>query len=185
MKKMDWKNEILEKIKLTKETTFILSKIKEREKNSFLEALIEKIDSCKNEIIKENNKDVESCIKKNYSSAFIDRLKIDEKRIEKMKKSIKDVILLPDPVGKKIWETTRPNGLKIEKIRVPIGVIGIIYESRPDVTIEASILCIKSGNAVILRGGKEAKNTNIKLVEIMKTVLKEKRLPENAINLIT
>ncbi|MCX7916801.1 MAG: glutamate-5-semialdehyde dehydrogenase [bacterium] len=182
---MDWKNEILEKIKLTKETTFILSKIKEREKNSFLEALIEKIDSCKNEIIKENNKDVESCIKKNYSSAFIDRLKIDEKRIEKMKKSIKDVILLPDPVGKKIWETTRPNGLKIEKIRVPIGVIGIIYESRPDVTIEASILCIKSGNAVILRGGKEAKNTNIKLVEIMKTVLKEKGLPENAINLIT
>jgi glutamate-5-semialdehyde dehydrogenase len=102
-----------------------------------------------------------------------------------MIKSIKDVIALQDPVGKKIWETTRPNGLKIEKIRVPIGVIGIIYESRPDVTIEASILCIKSGNSVILRGGKEAKRTNLKLVEIMKSALRETNLPEDCVNIIT
>ncbi|MGB9678249.1 MAG: glutamate-5-semialdehyde dehydrogenase, partial [Candidatus Ratteibacteria bacterium] len=103
----------------------------------------------------------------------------------KMIKAIEDVISLPDPVGKKIWETIRPNGLKIEKIRVPIGVIGIIYESRPDVTIEASILCIKSGNAVILKGGKEAKNTNLTLVNIIKEALKELNISENIVNLIT
>ncbi len=147
--------------------------------------MCEKIHTYRNEIIKENEKDVKNCIEKKYSSAFIDRLKIDEKRIDKMIKAIKDVISLEDPIGKKIWEKVRPNGLKIEKVRVPIGVIGIIYESRPDVTIEASILCIKSGNSVILRGGKEAKRTNLKLVEVMKSVLKESSLPEDSVNLIT
>ncbi len=182
---MDWRDRILEDVKKTKEASFILSKLFTEEKNLFLKKLKEKIIAYKDEIIKENEKDVASCIKKNYSSAFIDRLKIDEKRIDKMAKSIEDVIALCDPVGKKIWETVRPNGLKIEKIRVPIGVIGIIYESRPDVTIEASILCLKAGNSVILKGGKEAKKTNLKLVKIIKESLKEISLPEDAVNLIT
>lgn len=182
---MDWKNKILSDVKKTKESSFLLAKIPTEKKNLFLEILSEKINIFKERIIKENEKDVKKCIEKNYSSAFIDRLKIDEKRIDKMVKSIKDVILLSDPVGEKIWETTRPNGLKIEKIRVPIGVIGIIYESRPDVTIEASILCIKSGNSVILRGGKEAKRTNLKLVEVMKLALEESSLPKDSVNLIT
>jgi len=182
---MDWEGKILDDIKKTKEASFLLSKLKTEEKNKFLNTLKEKIISSKEKIIKENEKDVNNCIKMNYSSAFIDRLRIDEKRINKMVKSIEDVIKLPDPVGVKIWETVRPNGLKIEKVRVPIGVIGIIYESRPDVTIEASILCIKSGNAVVLRGGKEAKRTNLKLVEIMKDALKENSIPEDVVNLIT
>jgi glutamate-5-semialdehyde dehydrogenase len=182
---MDWKEKILLDVKKTKESSFILSRVPTEEKNLFLSKLIEKIEENREKIVKENEKDVEKCLNKNYSKAFIDRLKIDEKRIDKMIKSIKDVISLSDPVGKKIWETTRPNGLKIEKIRVPIGVIGIIYESRPDVTIEASILCIKSGNSVILRGGKEAKRTNMKLVEIMKSALKETSIPEDCVNIIT
>jgi len=182
---MDWKEKIILDVKKTKEASIILSKISTEEKNLFLSKLIEKIEENREKIVKENEKDVEKCLKKNYSKAFIDRLKIDEKRIDKMIKSIKDVISLSDPVGKKIWETTRPNGLKIEKIRVPIGVIGIIYESRPDVTIEASILCIKSGNSVILRGGKEAKRTNLKLVEIMKLALNESILPVDSVNIIT
>ncbi|MGC8976275.1 MAG: glutamate-5-semialdehyde dehydrogenase [Candidatus Ratteibacteria bacterium] len=182
---MNWKTKILEDIKKTKDASFILSKTPTEIKNLFLEKLCEKIHTYRNEIIKENEKDVKNCIEKKYSSAFIDRLKIDEKRIDKMIKAIKDVISLEDPIGKKIWEKVRPNGLKIEKVRVPIGVIGIIYESRPDVTIEASILCIKSGNSVILRGGKEAKRTNLKLVEVMKSVLKESSLPEDSVNLIT
>ncbi|HOK57188.1 MAG TPA: glutamate-5-semialdehyde dehydrogenase [bacterium] len=182
---MEWKDRLIETVKSTKEASFEIAKITEKEKNIFLEILSEKILQKKDEIIKENEKDVRNCIRRNYSNAFIDRLKIDEKRINKMVKSVKDVISLPDPVGQKIWETIRPNGLKIEKIRVPIGVIGIIYESRPDVTVEASILCIKSGNSVILRGGKEAKNTNLKLVEIIKESLRESEMSENIVNLIT
>lgn len=182
---MEWKDRILKDVKLTKEASFKLGKISEKEKNIFLENLYRRIIQYKDEIIKENQKDIKNCIRKNYTNAFIDRLKVDDKRIDKMIKAIKDVISLSDPVGQKIWETIRPNGLKIERIRVPIGVIGIIYESRPDVTIEASILCIKSGNAVILRGGKEAKRTNLKLVNIIKESLKKSGLPENTVNLIT
>ncbi len=182
---MDWKEKIILDVRKAKEASFILSKVTTEEKNMFLNKLIEKIEENREKIIKENQKDVDKCLKRNYSSAFIDRLKIDEKRIDKMIKSIKDVIALPDPVGKKIWETERPNGLKIERIRVPIGVIGIIYESRPDVTIEASILCIKSGNSVILKGGKEAKSTNLILVDIMKSALMETKLPVDSVNIIT
>ncbi|MCM8818967.1 MAG: glutamate-5-semialdehyde dehydrogenase [Candidatus Omnitrophica bacterium] len=182
---MDWKEKIFKDVEKTKKASFIISKTSTEEKNLFLEKLSQKILLYQDEIIEANKKDVNSCIKKGYSSAFIDRLKIDKKRIDKMIKAIEDVISLPDPVGKKIWEIVRPNGLKIEKIRVPIGVIGIIYESRPDVTIEASILCIKSGNSVILRGGKEAKRTNKKLIEIMKVALGESLLPEDTVNLIT
>lgn len=182
---MDWKSKVLSDVKKTKEASFIISKTPTERKNLFLKILAEKIDKKREEILKENEKDLNYCIKRNYSNSFIDRLKLDDKRIEKMIKSIKDVIELPDPVGKKIWETERPNGLKIEKITVPIGVIGIIYESRPDVTIEASILCLKAGNCVILRGGKEAKRTNKKLVEIMKLSLNESLLPSDSVNIIT
>jgi len=101
-----------------------------------------------------------------------------------MVNSVKNVKDLPDPVGKKIWETVRPNGLKIERIRVPIGVICIIYESRPDVTIETSILCLKSGNCVILKGGKEAINSNKILVSIIKESLEECGIPSEAVNLV-
>jgi glutamate-5-semialdehyde dehydrogenase len=182
---MDWKEKIISDVKKTKEASLLLSKVSTEDKNLFLNKLIEKIEKNRERIIKENEKDVEECLRRDYSNAFIDRLKIDNKRIDKMIKSIKDVIVLPDPVGKKIWEIERPNGLKIEKIRVPIGVIGIIYESRPDVTIEASILCIKSGNSVILRGGKESKRTNLILVDIMKSALKDAHLPVDSVNIIT
>lgn len=182
---MNWRERILEDVKRTKEASYIMSNISTDLKNSFLEDLAKRIGEYKGEIINENEKDVRECVRKGYSSAFIDRLKLDEKRIEKMIKAIKTVISLPDPVGAKIWETVRPNGLKIERIRVPIGVIGIIYESRPDVTIEATILCIKSGNCVILRGGKEAKRSNLKLTQIIKESLKNTDLPEDCVNLIT
>ncbi|MCM8832532.1 MAG: glutamate-5-semialdehyde dehydrogenase [Candidatus Omnitrophica bacterium] len=182
---MYWKEKILQDVKSTRESFLNLLKFTEKEKNLFLENLYQKIIQHKHEIIKENEKDVKKCLKKNYTNPFIDRLKLDEKRVDKIAKTIKDVLFLPDPVGKTISETVRPNGLKILKIRVPIGVIGIIYESRPDVTVEASILCIKSGNGVILRGGKEAKNTNIKLVNLIKEALKQSGLPENIVNLVT
>jgi len=182
---MRWKEGIKEKLEKTKNVSAIISNLSTEEKNRFLEKLAQNIDKEKEGIIKNNRKDVEKAEKMGYTSAFIDRLEISEKRVEKMIKSINDVKNLPDPVGKIIWENERPNGLIIRRKRVPIGVIGIIYESRPDVTIEASILCIKAGNCVILRGGKEAKNSNKKLVEIMKKSLKETGIPEDCVNLIS
>jgi len=181
---MKWNERIKEKVEKTKNVSSIISNLSTEEKNSFLEKLAQNIDKEKESIIKNNKKDVEKAKKMGYGSAFIDRLEISEKRVEKMIKSINDVRNLPDPAGKIIWENERPNGLIIKRKRVPIGVIGIIYESRPDVTIEASILCIKAGNCVILRGGKEARNSNRKLVEIMKKSLKETGIPADCVNLI-
>jgi len=181
---MKWNERIKEKVEKTKNVSSIISNLSTEEKNSFLEKLAQNIDKEKESIIKNNKKDVEKAKKMGYSSAFIDRLEISEKRVKKMIKSINDIKNLPDPAGKIIWENERPNGLIIKRKRVPIGVIGIIYESRPDVTIEASILCIKAGNCVILRGGKEARNSNKKLVEIMKKSLKETGIPEDCVNLI-
>ena len=181
---MKWNERIKEKVEKTKNVLSIISNLSTEEKNNFLKKLAQNIDKEKESIIKNNKKDVEKAKKMGYGSAFIDRLEISEKRVEKMIKSINDVRNLPDPVGKIIWENKRPNGLIIKRKRVPIGVIGIIYESRPDVTIEASILCIKAGNCVILRGGKEARNSNKKLVEIMKKSLKETEIPADCVNLI-
>ena len=98
---------------------------------------------------------------------MIDRLQLNEERIDGIIQSIKTVISLPDPVGNILFTNTRPNGMKVERVSVPLGVIGIIYESRPNVTVDASVLCLKSGNSVILRGGSESFNSNLQLVKSM------------------
>ena len=115
---------------------------------------------------------------------MLDRLSLDEKRIEQMIAGIRDVIKLPDPVGEVFGKKRRPNGLVIEKMRVPLGSVGIIYEARPNVTVDASVLCLKTGNAVLLRGGSEAIGTNTVLVKIIKTALKQVRLPDGCVELI-
>lgn len=119
-----------------------------------------------------------------HTKAFIDRLTLTDKIIESMAKGLEEVAILPDPVGEivKMWK--RPNGLIVGKMRIPLGVIAIIYESRPNVTIDAAGLCFKSGNAVILRGGKEALNSNIALGEIFRETLREFDLPEDAVQII-
>lgn len=139
----------------------------------------------KRDFIKEENaKDVEYAKSLGLSSALIDRLVLNDKRIDSMIKVLKDVARLPDPVGEitKMW--TLPNGLRVGRMRVPLGVIFIIYEARPNVTVEAASLCMKSSNAVILRGGKEAINSNRALVEILKSASKEAGFPEDAIQFI-
>ena len=115
---------------------------------------------------------------------MIDRLTLDEKAIRDMARGLEEVAGLPDPVGKisSMWK--RPNGLLVGRMRIPLGVIGIIYESRPNVTVDAAALCLKAGNAVILRGGSEAINSNLALSLIARGVLRVKGLPENAIQLI-
>src|SRR5512142_1700847 len=116
---------------------------------------------------------------------MLDRLMLDAGRIEAMAKGIEEIAALPDPVGRVLARWTRPNGLDIARVATPIGVIGIIYESRPNVTADAAALCLKSGNAVILRGGKEAMNSSAAIVEILAEAAAEAGLPTDALQLIT
>jgi len=182
---MEWKERILEKVRRTKEDSVRALNYNTPMKDGFLSILQDNLGRAKDRILAANKKDLYRARRSGCSSSFIDRLTLNEERIDRMLEGIDVVRTLPDPVGKKIWETTRPNGLRIERERSPIGVIGIIYESRPDVTVEAGILCLKSGNGVILRGGKEAKYSNRVLAEIMKECLGQAGLSENMLNLIT
>lgn len=132
-------------------------------------------------IIEANRIDVENGKKNGLTPSLIDRLSLNEGRIEGMAKGAEDIIALADPIGEVIGGTTRPNGLRIEKVSVPLGVIGVIYEARPNVTADAAALCVKSGNAVILRGGKEAINSNLAIAGVMREAVKKAGLPEDVI----
>lgn len=135
-------------------------------------------------IIEENSKDLKLADENGMSKAMQDRLKLDESRISGMVKSIEELIALNDPVGQVTDGFVRPNGLRITKTRVPLGVIGIIFESRPNVTVDAAALCLKAGNAVILKGGKEAINSNICLGKIMRQALESVGLPADIIQVV-
>jgi glutamate-5-semialdehyde dehydrogenase len=132
-------------------------------------------------ILEANAKDVAAAGAGGLSAAMIDRLKLDDSRIAKMADGLSAVASLPDPVGETLWERTRPNGLVIRKVRVPIGVIAIIYESRPNVTADSAALCLMSGNACILRGGKEAFHSNRAIADVMTGALRSSGLPEDAV----
>jgi len=135
-------------------------------------------------IIAENLKDLKNAKENGMSESMQDRLKLDAKRIEGMAKGVDDIIALTDPIGQVIDGFTRPNGLRITKIRVPLGVIGIIFESRPNVTVDAASLCLKAGNAVILKGGKEAINSNKCLGKIMREAVEKAGLPADIIQVV-
>ncbi|NOZ23366.1 MAG: glutamate-5-semialdehyde dehydrogenase [Planctomycetes bacterium] len=131
-----------------------------------------------------NRKDLAAAERANLSPALVDRLTLTEERIEKMAKGVREIVALHDPVGEVIDGTVRPNGLKIERVRVPIGVVGFIYESRPNVTADAAALCIKSGNAVILRGGKEAIHSNVAVYEVIADALESAGLDRNCVQMV-
>ncbi|MDE6102415.1 MAG: aldehyde dehydrogenase family protein, partial [Ruminococcus sp.] len=146
-------------------------------KNNALSAISKALTENVDFIIAENAKDLQAAKENGMSEAMQDRLKLDEKRIAGMAKGVDEIIALNDPVGQIIEGFTRPNGLRISKTRVPLGVIGIIFESRPNVTVDAAALCLKAGNAVILKGGKEAINSNKCLADIMRTAIEKTGLP--------
>ena len=135
-------------------------------------------------IIAENAKDLENAKADGMSESMQDRLKLDQKRIEGIAKGVDDIIALNDPIGQVIDGFSRPNGLRITKVRVPLGVIGIIFESRPNVTVDAASLCLKAGNAVILKGGKEAINSNKCLGKIMREAVEKAGLPADIIQVV-
>ncbi len=181
---MDIKQFVLNKAKEAKEGARSLAKTSARQKNSALIKMAEALKNRTEELISENRKDIEYAGKKGLSKALIDRLTLNEKRINEMAQGLVEVSQLPDPVGEvtRMWQ--RPNGMTVGKMRVPIGVIGIIYEARPNVTADATSLCLKAGNAVILRGGSEAINSNREIVNILRAVAKSEGIHEGAITFI-
>ncbi|VYU55681.1 Gamma-glutamyl phosphate reductase [Clostridium tertium] len=167
-----------------KEASYDLGIASTTEKNNALELMAKALLNNKEEIINENKKDLDVAIEKGTSKAMLDRLALNEERIEGMANGLRELIALDDPVGEVIEMWKRPNGLQIGKQRVAMGVIGIIYEARPNVTCDAAGLCLKTGNAVILRGGSEAINSNKAIVNILAKAVKEAGLPENSIQLV-
>ena len=140
--------------------------------------------SAAEKIVRENGLDMEEARKGGRNAAFLDRLLLTPERVEHMARGMEQVAALPDPVGECIREWTRPNGLHIRQVRVPLGVIGFIYESRGTVTCDAAALCLKSGNAVILRGGSESLRTNRALAEVLRAALKESAVSADAVQLL-
>lgn len=153
-------------------------------KNKALAAISKALIENQELIMAENAKDIAAAKANGMSEAMQDRLKLDEKRIAGMAKGVDELIALNDPIGEVIEGFVRPNGLRITKTRVPLGVIGIIFESRPNVTVDAAALCLKTGNAVILKGGKEAINSNICLGSIMRNAIAEAGLPADVIQVV-
>ncbi len=154
------------------------------EKNKALIKISEGLIAGADKIIEANKIDLKNGEENGMAQAMLDRLKLDQSRIEGMAKGVMDVVSLPDPVGRILDTVTRPNGLKIQKVSTPLGVIAVIFEARPNVTSDAAALCLKSGNTVILRGGKEAIHSNKIIAQIMRRAVKEAGMPEDVIQLV-
>ena len=161
-----------------------LANVTTEAKNRWLSAMADAVEQNAPALLAANAVDMEKAAAKGISGALLDRLKLTDQRIKAMADGLRHVVTLPDPVGEKLSVTTRPNGIRIEKVSVPIGVIGFIYESRPNVTVDAAGLCLKAGNAVILRGGSEAIRSNQAIADcILKAGLAE-GMPEGAVQFI-
>ncbi len=181
---MDIKAFVLSKAKEAREGARSIAKASSRQKNAALLKMAEALRKHSKELLRENAKDIAFAKKKGLSKAMLDRLTLNEKRISEMAQGLIEVAALPDPVGEVLKMRQRPNGMTVGKMRVPIGVIGIIYESRPNVTADATSLCLKAGNAVILRGGSEAINSNRAIVKILRAVAKSEGIHEGAITFL-
>ena len=150
-----------------------LEKVKTKVKNNVLKKYVSLLNKEKNSILKANAKDIKFALKKGLKNNLIDRLTIDEVRLNNIQNSINAIIKLRDPIDNILEKWSRSNGLKISKVSIPIGVIGVIYESRPNVTSDVAALCFKSGNAVILKGGSEAFHSNLVLSKLFRKSLKK------------
>ncbi len=171
----------MEILKNAKKASFDAALLSEKDKNAILLKIADQILADEEEILSENAKDVEKA-KDTVGSVMIDRLTLTGQRLSQMAESVREVCALPDPVGRVLSETIRPNGLKIQKISVPMGVIAIIFESRPNVALDAAVLCLKSGNACVLRGGKEAYRSVGAIVKSIRRALAGMGLNENMVS---
>jgi glutamate-5-semialdehyde dehydrogenase len=167
-----------------KQASAVLAHASTEQKNKALQILANKLRQEQGAILNANAQDMDAAYASGLSDALCDRLKLDAARLESIAKGVETVAALPDPVDHLLHETIRPNGLRIEKVSVPLGVIGVIFEARPNVAIDAAILCLKAGNACILRGGKDSFQSVSVLTRIMQDSLREAGLPEQAVQTI-
>jgi len=181
---MSVRDEMLQLARQAKEASRTMAKLSSGVKDELLRAMADALEKGASELIAANEADVAAGREKGLSAAMIDRLVLDEKRIRAMADGLREVAQLPDPVGEVTGMWRRPNGLQVGRMRIPLGVIGIIYESRPNVTADAAGLCLKSGNAVILRGGSEAIHSNSAIGSLLRGELKRLGLPEAALQVV-
>jgi len=170
--------------KKAKKASLIAAQLTTNEKNSLLLAIADAIEANSNFIIKENIKDISAGRAKGLSEAMLDRLLLNGQRVKDISLAIREITTLPDPIGNIANLSLRPNGLQVGKMRIPLGVIAMVYEARPNVTAESAALCIKSGNAVILRGGSEAIYSNLAIANCLHQVLKQHGIDENIVSVI-
>ncbi|HOS52082.1 MAG TPA: glutamate-5-semialdehyde dehydrogenase [Fervidobacterium sp.] len=177
-------DDVLKKLSLLKDTSRILSTSKARDRNDALKLIADEILASRDYILSENSKDVEIARQKGMKESLIDRLVLNYRRIDEMVDACNEVVELKDPIGEVVDSYVREDGLKIYKTRVPLGVLSVIYESRPNVTVETTILALKSGNCILLKGGSDAINSNKAIVDVMKSALRKSNLPESAVELV-
>ncbi len=167
-----------------KEASRVLAQLPSDHKARALERMAQKLEEGLEGLLKANGCDLEKAREKGISGAFLDRLTLTERTVKEMALGIREVAALPDPVGQVVRMWRRPNGLWVGRMRIPLGVVGIIYEARPNVTADAAALCLKSGNAVLLRGGSEAFHSNMAICRILQESLKEEGIPQGAISMV-
>ncbi|WP_042456892.1 glutamate-5-semialdehyde dehydrogenase [Neobacillus dielmonensis] len=176
--------ELIEKAKKLTAASKKLAIVSTQGKNEALAIMAEQILKEKEYLLQENSKDIEKGKQQGLSASLLDRLLLTEQRIEQIVEGIRQLVELPDPIGEIIEAWDRPNGLSIQSIRVPLGVIGMVYEARPNVTVDAASLCLKAGNAVLLRGSTSALNSNKALVQVMQNALAQTAIPADAVQLL-
>lgn len=177
-------SEVKTKAEKARTAAAVLNKLTTSQKNEALQLMADSLRSQQDDIISANKEDLERGKAQGTSSSLLDRLALGPERIEAIAEGLEQIIALPDPIGDVLETFERPNGLQVTKARVPLGVIGIIYEARPNVTVDAASLCLKAGNAVVLRGGSSALSSNRKIVEVLRSALQNSALPADAIQLI-
>ncbi|MFD3273491.1 glutamate-5-semialdehyde dehydrogenase [Paenibacillus dendritiformis] len=177
-------SEVRNKAGLAKQAAQIMNRLTTEEKNAALLQMADKLLEQERSIIEANAQDLENGRQQGTSPSLLDRLALNSARIEAMAEGLRQIAELPDPVGDVLETFTRPNGLRVEKIRVPLGVIGMIYEARPNVTVDAAGLCLKTGNAVVLRGGSAAMESNKRIIAVLHEALAGTALPADALQLI-
>ncbi|WP_251550559.1 glutamate-5-semialdehyde dehydrogenase [Neobacillus muris] len=176
--------ELIEKAKKLQAASKTLSLVSTKAKNEALAFLADQLLQKKEFLLQENAKDIEKGKQQGLSASLLDRLLLTDERIDQIVEGVRQLIKLPDPIGEIIEEWDRPNGLSIQSIRVPLGVIGMVYEARPNVTVDAASLCLKAGNAVLLRGSTSALNSNKALVQVMQNALAQTAIPADAVQLL-
>ncbi len=175
---------LIEMAKEVKSASKIIAKCSSAKKNNILNAMASALENNTQMLISENKKDLEYARTKGISKSMMDRLTLNEKRVKEMADALREVASFNDPVGEISEMKIRPNGIRVGKMTIPLGVIGIIYEARPNVTSDAAGLCIKAGNAVILRGGSEAFNSNMAIVKILQKALEDEGLPKGCVTFV-